>query len=374
MFGKIILPAGLLAGTIIGAGVFGLPYLFEKSGVIVGLLYLTAFGIIFSLMHLMYAEIIINTKENHRFVGYTKIYLGKWEALLATLTSVVGILLSLTAYLILSISFFNLISPDSPDIYKLSLFWLLGSLAIFWEINHLVFAEFLITIGIVGIIIALAGYGLIGAEPLISFSFIAPRNLLIPYGAVLFSLSGRVAIPALVGYFRRNRLPFNGLKPAVFFGTLAPALIYFIFVVGILSLSETVSEDSISGIIGRLPKLLLWLLGVLGILALWSTYIVLGRDLKKSLNYDFNIPPLLAGLAAIITPLVLYFGGVRDFLTLIGIIGGVFIGLEGIFIVFMKQKISPLNRPLAYALIFVFAGGIVYELVKLLMRLMALYA
>lgn len=369
MFGKIILPAGLLAGTIIGAGVFGLPYLFEKSGVIVSLLYLTAFGIIFSLMHLMYAEIIINTKEDHRFVGYTKIYLGKWETLLATLTSVAGVLLSLTAYLILSISFFNLISPDSPDIYKLLLFWLLGSLAIFWEINHLVFAEFLITIGIVGIIVALAGYGLIGAERLISFSFIVPRNLLLPYGAVLFSLSGRVAIPALVGYFRRNNLPLNGLKPAVFFGTLAPALIYFIFIVGILSLSETVSEDSISGIIGRLPEPLLWLLGILGILALWSTYIVLGRDLKKSLNYDFNIPPLLAGLAAIITPLILYFGGVRDFLTLIGIIGGVFIGLEGIFIVLMKQKISPLNRPFAYALIFTFASGIIYELVKLLKNL-----
>lgn len=372
MFAKIILPAGLLAGTIIGAGVFGLPYLFEKSGVIVSLLYLTVFGLIFSLMHLMYAEIIVNTEEDHRFVGYTKIYLGKWEALLATLTSVAGVLLSLTAYLILSISFFNLISPDSPDIYKLLLFWLLGSVAIFWEINHLVFAEFLITIGIVGIIIALAGYGLIGAERLISFSFIAPQNLLLPYGAVLFSLSGRVAIPALVGYFRRNNLPFSKLKPAVFFGTLAPALVYFIFIVGILSLSETVSEDSISGIIGRLPEPLLWLLGVLGILALWSTYIVLGRDLKKSLNYDFNIPPLLAGLTVIITPLLLYFGGVRNFLTLIGVIGGVFIGLEGVFIVLMKQKISPLNRPFAYALIFVFASGIIHELIKLLTSLTSL--
>ena len=39
-FSQFIFPTSLLAGTIIGAGMFALPYLFEKSGIILGLLYL----------------------------------------------------------------------------------------------------------------------------------------------------------------------------------------------------------------------------------------------------------------------------------------------------------------------------------------------
>ena len=105
MFKNVILPASLLAGTIIGAGVFALPYVFVKAGILTGLFYLLIFSAVFTLIHLMYADIILRTKENRRFFGYAEIYLGSWGKWPAILITIVGMIFVLTVYLILSVSF-----------------------------------------------------------------------------------------------------------------------------------------------------------------------------------------------------------------------------------------------------------------------------
>lgn len=377
MFKNVILPASLLAGTIIGAGVFALPYVFAKAGILTGLFYLLIFSAVFTLIHLMYADIILRTKENRRFFGYAEIYLGKWGKWLAILTTVVGMIFILTVYLILSVSFFNLIFQNFvfPDIYKILIFWFFGSLAVFMGINRLAITEFLITFGIAGIILIIFGYGFGNLEQAVSMSFFDLKYLFLPYGVVLFSLAGRAAIPALLGYFRNNNQPRLKARVPIILGSLAPALIYSIFVFGILSLSKTVSQDSISGLIGRLPLLILGLLGGLGLISLWSSYIVIGRDIKKSFEHDFNFHWIFAGLIVILSPLFLYFLGFQNFLELVGLAGGVFVGLESIFVVLMWLKsrkfggeergvfIRKLNPIIIRVLLLIFVGGIIYEII-----------
>lgn len=377
MYKNVILPASLLAGTIIGAGVFALPYTFEKAGILTGLFYLIIFSAVFTLIHLMYADIILRTKENRRFFGYAEIYLGDWGKWPAILITIIGMIFILTVYLILSVSFLNLILQNLvlPDIYKILIFWLFGSLAVFMGINRLAITEFLITFGIAAIILIIFGYGFSNLEQAVSMPYFNLKYLFLPYGAVLFSLAGRTAIPALLGYFRNNNQPQLKARVPIILGSLAPALIYSIFVLGILSLSETISQDSISGLIGRLPSLILGLLGGLGLISLWSSYIVIGRDVKKSFEHDFNFPQAFSGLIIVLSPLFLYFWGFQNFLKLVGLIGGVFIGLESIFIVLMwlkarksgneergvfLQKINPL---IICALLFIFVGGIIYEII-----------
>ncbi len=377
MFKNIILPASLLAGTIIGAGVFALPYVFVKAGILTGLFYLLIFSAVFTLIHLMYADIILRTKENRRFFGYAEIYLGKWGKWSAILTTIVGMIFILTVYLILSVSFFNLVPQNLvfPDIYKILIFWLFGSLAVFMGINRLAIAEFLITLGIAAIILIIFGYGFGNLGQAVLISSFDLKYLFLPYGAVLFSLAGRTAIPALLGYFRNNNQSQLKAKAPIILGSLAPAFVYLIFVLGILSLSETVSQDSISGLIGRLPPLILGLLGGLGLISLWSSYIVIGRDVKKSFEHDFNFPQAFSGLIIVLFPLFLYFLGFQNFFKLVGLIGGVFIGLESIFIILMwlkarksgneergvfLQKINPL---IICALLLIFVGGIIHEII-----------
>ncbi len=387
MFKTVVLPTSLMTGTIIGAGVFALPFVFEQAGVFTGLFYLIIFAGVFALIHLMYAEVILKTEppaivgeeqtgRNHRFPGYARIYLGNVGFWISVLTTIIGMFFILTVYLILSVSFINLIKPAGMGISeasKLLIFWLLGSATIFLGIRRIAFSEFLITGSIVAIIFIIFGWGLSHFDRIISAQLFNSRNLFLPYGAILFSLAGRVAIPAVINYFHKVGRPLIKAKKPIIWGTLLPALIYLLFVFGVLALSGTVSEDAVSGLIGRIPDLILMFIGIFGLISLWSSYIVIGLDVKAALNLDLKFPKILAGLTVIVLPLLLYLCGLQNFLVLVGLIGGIFIALEGIFIVLMwrnVRKIKPqefllkkLNPLLLYVLIMVFIGGIIYELI-----------
>ena len=123
-----LLPASILAGTSIGAGIFSLPFVFNKTGISAGFVYLAVFCAVFIVVHLMYADIILRTEGRHRFVGYARIYLGAAASWLATAMTVLSMVVVLVIYLVLSVSFVNVIVPDARgDFYKMAVFWLFGS-------------------------------------------------------------------------------------------------------------------------------------------------------------------------------------------------------------------------------------------------------
>jgi amino acid permease len=379
IFNQFLFPASILTTTIIGAGMFALPYLFNKAGIVASLFYLFFFGVVIVLIHLMYADIIVRTPENRRFSGYARIYFGELGHCLSVFMTIFGALLSLTIYLILSVSFVNLIVPvasGAPAIYPVLIFWLLGSSAIFFNVNRLAMSEFLVFIGMAAIIFTIFGFGLAngGWGKMLSLPLIDFSNIFIPFGAVLFSMYGRSAIPTLLGYFRNNsQLSLSGKWPIVI-GSIAPAVVYLIFVFGIIGLSGSVSEDAVSGLVGNLPGIVLCVVGILGIISLWSTYIVIGRDIKKSLEHDFGAPLFLSGAAVVAVPILFYIFGFQNFLQLVEFTGAVIIGLEGIFIVLMWLKaskravydgpklITKLNPPTIAFLLLVFIAGIVYKI------------
>ena len=55
---NFIVAIALLAGTIIGAGIFSLPYVFKVVGFWVGVLCLVLFTGVYTVIHLMYAAVI----------------------------------------------------------------------------------------------------------------------------------------------------------------------------------------------------------------------------------------------------------------------------------------------------------------------------
>lgn len=374
IYKNLILPASLLSGTIVGAGMFALPFIFNKAGLGLGFFYLFIFGIISMLIHLMYADVILRTQENHRFAGYAKIYFGEWGFLAGFLMTVIGAIFSLLIYLILSVSFINLIAPIFPDNYEVFIFWLFGSITFFLNINKITYFEFLTDIGIWLIVLAIIIYGF--ADFKLSGPLLMNQNyFFLPYGAILFSLAGRVAIPSVLGYFRNNNKPMALAKRSIILGSLTPIIVYAVFILGVLGLSSGrgPSENSISGLAGKLPLEILYILIIFGAISLWSTYIVIGRDVKKSLEHDLNISSLFSSLAVSVFPLLFYFAGFDNFIELIGFVGSIFIGLEAIFIVLMWKKASKIsanemifkkiNPLIIYSLIFVFIGGIIYTLI-----------
>ena len=372
MLKNVILPASILAGTIIGAGMFSLPFVFHAVGFATGLFYTLAFSVIFTFTYIIFADIALRTPGEHRFIGYANIYFGKagfWAALLVGLLQLFFIL---TIYLSLSQSFFNLLISLRP-LTEVLLFWLLGSAAILLNVKRIAFLEALIIGGIMATTFLIFG---LGFKNFTGFSF-GNFNpwLLTGAGPILFALSGGLAVPEVVSYFRESGLPISDLKKSLILGGLLPAFAYLIFVFGILSLSAVVSQDSVSGLIGRVPNAVLQLSGILGIASILSSYIAVGLNTRRILQYDLLIPEWLSKLLVVFVPLGLYLAGLKNFFILLSFIGTIFLPIENLAILAMwlilnkKSEIPPvlagkLAKITAPLLFLIFLGILIYVIIK----------
>ncbi len=341
-FREFILPTSILAGTIIGAGIFSLPYVFSQSGLGLGYLFLVLFGLVYVAVHTMYADILIKNGDQHRFAGLAKIYFGRFGHGLSVLMTIIEMFFVLTIYLVLSVSFVSLIFPKLPAIYQLVIFWWLGTLIIFSGTKKMAFFE---TLAVTGILAAIAIIASLGVADFLNkpFIFVSPlwKSWLLPFGALLFSINGRPAIPTVTHYFRRNGFPVEKSKWPIIWGTLIPVAAYGIFVAGALGMSSVVTSDTITGIVSSIPSHVLVLaLAVLGALSLISSYFAIGLDVFKSLELDLKFSKRFAMFLVIALPLIIYFFDMGNFITLIEIAGGIFIGVEGLLIVAMWSKMK----------------------------------
>ncbi len=368
---SLLLQSSILAGTIIGAGMFSLPYIFKNAGIAFGIFYLAIISAVYILIYCFYADIVLNTAGEHRFAGYAKIYLGKSAFWFSLLMTVVEMIFVLAIYLILAVSFGDLIIPAGNGLLKILIFWLMGSVALFFSLKKIAWLEFVMTIGIIGIVALLLLYAVSGTSPWDGISWqINWQEWLLPLAPVLFALSGRVAIPTLVKF---NANP-KAVRASIILGTIIPAIVYGLFVFSILGISNFVSEDAVSGLFGVLPQWLLVSVGILGLFALITSYVSVGLDVRNSLRFDFKLPLWATAIVVLGGPLAIYFLVSRQFLGLVGLVGGVFIGLEGIFLLVMWlrgaasfkirliKKVSPV---ILIALFTVFIFAIVGELVSL---------
>ena len=66
---QLISATSVLIGAMVGVGLFGLPLAFSRAGFVVGVAFLFFVGGLVLLVDLMYAEIILRTKEDHQLVG-----------------------------------------------------------------------------------------------------------------------------------------------------------------------------------------------------------------------------------------------------------------------------------------------------------------
>ena len=58
-----------LVGTIVGAGILGIPYIVAKAGFLVGFILMLILGIAFIFLNLFAGEIVLRTKEQHQLTG-----------------------------------------------------------------------------------------------------------------------------------------------------------------------------------------------------------------------------------------------------------------------------------------------------------------
>ncbi len=329
---------GILSGGIIGAGVFALPYVTLQVGLIPAFGYLALGTIAFSIVHKMYADIVLGMPGKHRFVGYLERYLGKSFFVPGIFMAVLQTILTLLIYLVLAKTFIVIIAPTLNPLYATILFWAIGSVMLFVSLRKLAAAESFATIGILCIIGTIFGYGITHPASALASPIVFGGNFLLPLPVILFALAGRAGVIPVLDELRAAgglaRSP-HVVRTVLTAGTVLPAVLYSMFILGVLALSPRVSPDSITGLVGNMPPVLLFAIGILGLLSLLSSYLLSGVDVNNTLRYDFKIGIFWRILLVVVAPLGLYLLGLTSFIGLISFVGGIFLSIEGILIVVM---------------------------------------
>jgi amino acid permease len=364
-----LLAIGLLAGAIVGAGIFSLPYIFSRLGVVASFFYLIAFTFFYFLIHLLYARVLELNRPDHQFFYVARRYLKKPWSEIAAFVIFAEMLLVLVIYLILAPRFVAMVLPVD-FIIALLIFWALGSIFIFLKLELVGWAEFF---GIVGMLTLILLIFFAGGTSGIAVPKFKPLDLglfFLPFGPLLFSLAGRPAIHKVVEEHRRATLAGRGfsLAKAVFWGTAIPALIYALFVLGVLRLNPAVGSDTVSSL-GFLSPQFLKIFGALGFINIWTSYFIIGANIKDILRWDFKWSPFSAALFVLVVPLGLYFGGFDNFFEAISFAGGIFLALEGMFIIAIWRKAFPESpwRNFVLPLYLVFWAALLYEFASLIL-------
>lgn len=363
-----------LVGTMVGVGIFGIPFAFSKAGFWTGFLFLILIAAITLLADLMYGEVVLRTRAKHQLVGYTQFYLGPFFKKALFFTAALSTYSALLAYIIISGDFMNNVFSwvfyVSPESYSI-IFFVVLSLLILRGLKTVSWAELLLTALFFAVVL---GIFFLSLDKLnfSNFKGGALEFWFLPYGILLFAFAGLPAVP-----LQREILGSGSerlFKKSIFAAVILAAALYFVFAFTVLGISgDTTTPDAISGLFGPLGGAIVFLGSVFGLLAVSTSYLMLGTAFTEIFHLDFKLSKTASWFLTVLPPFVLFLGGMRTFIDVVSLAGSVGIGLEGAILVFlfMKAKSKGDREPeyslrvpkwLLFGLIGMFIAGSVYAI------------
>ncbi len=365
----------LLTGTVIGAGVLGIPYAVAQSGFLTGLLTIVLIGLAMLLLHLMYGEVTLRTSGNHQFPGYAEKYLGKWAKRLSIFTLFFGIYGALIAYLIGEGEALSAIFGLNPLTFSLIFFVIVAAIT-YKGLNAISKSEiyFLAIVLLLVVIISLITTTSTKFD-LTNLATFNIYNILVPFGVILFAFRGFEAVPEMKEYLTRDR---KKLKKAIILGSLIPLVSYAIFAFATLGITGADTTEIVTMGLGETLGPSMIVLGSLfAIFAMLTSFLTLALAMKEIYMFDYNLKPKLSWALTVFIPLIVFLLGVKSFIKVVAITGSLVGGIEGILLIliYWKAKKHGNRHPefklgklhlIGGILILVFIAGIIYQFFNVL--------
>jgi len=370
---KILISSLTLSGMIIGAGMFGIPFALSKSGFWPGVLELWILAGVVLALHLTYSEVVIATAETHRLPGYVKKYLGAEAFRLSKFSAVFGITGSLLAYLILGSIFLNNIFktwfPEAGLVFWVIIIGIAAAAITFFNLKKESLINGLLTAALVLFTVFLV-FMLWPDINNAHWRGFSPSAAMVPYGILLFSLSGGLVIPEVVILSGKSR---RAARISILLGSLIPAVIYLFFAAAVLGVSgNNVSEDAISGLYTSVGGKVVAIGSLIGFLAVFTSLVAASKNFQELLRLDMNWPKPLAWLAVSVLPLFFYFAGFKNFIGVIGAVGAVGVGVDSALIIGAFHRLRKKQEKIIGAWPYVWKAaiyvmilvGVVYEILN----------
>ena len=341
----------LLLGTIIGAGMFSLPLALKNIGILPFSLLLLFLTIALGIVNFYYFKVVQKVNKQHQLPGYAGLVLGKRAGFITSLLQLFSTFGALLAYLIIGGDFLRHILPVSAFQGSLFFFGLVFYLLLFTGKLLEKFDAFFTYIKV--LILSLVILGVLWKLDLqtVPIAHLDGRSLL-AYGSVLFALTGFSIVPRL--------LKTTHVKGEIFKAQLVATVVYGLFALGLVRFLQGEAfvfynpylnfAFNLAGFFSVLtPYLMLS----------WVAYDVFDKDLH------FSKPDAIKLTLAV--PVFFFLMGVKSFMTVISVTGGVFLALMAVVILEMYKKLFPHSTKLLILVLeLVFILGAVAEIVSLL--------
>lgn len=319
----------VITGMTIGAGVLGIPYVVSRVGLAIGISYIFLLGLVTLGLNLMIGEIAVRTRNEFQLPGLAGKYLGNWARYLLSVLFIFGTYGSMLAYIIGEGQSLSAIFGGNPMWWAV-FFWSIGSVIVWRGLRAVKLFENIIG-SVVIIIIAALSFYLLPHLQIPNLYYTNTAEFFLPLGVILFALSnatGVVEAHALLPGSQRH------FRKALIIGTLIPVALYILFALAVAgSQGLGTTEIATVGLGGSFGPFIAFVANLCAILAMGTVYVGGGIVLKQTLIWDDKINKFLAEVLVIFLPLALYLAGIRDFVGLLGIIGGLFFGLQSLIMV-----------------------------------------
>lgn len=365
---SIVFPIATLAGTIIGVGIFALPYIASKIGFLAMMGYFLVLGFLVILLHIFFGEVSLATPDLKRLPGFAKFYFGKTAEKIAAASFIFGSFGSILAYLIIGGEFLGgLLAPYfGGDIFLWTLiYFILGAGFVYFGIRWIEKIEFwgLVSFFAILLFLFLRSQPFLKADNLLlPFDW---KYLFLPYGPILFALWGASLIPEIEEMMGKNK---RLLTLVITISVLISIVFYALFTYIVLGvMGNQTTESALAGLKNILGNDVASIGFIFGIIATFTSFITVGLTLKNVFHFDLKFNKNFAWLITFFVPLILFIIGIKQFIPVVSFIGGFSLGIEGIFILLMYDKVKKGKRRIfVLPLILIFILGIIYSVTEFL--------
>ncbi|MBU0535400.1 MAG: GerAB/ArcD/ProY family transporter, partial [Nanoarchaeota archaeon] len=213
-----------MVGVIIGAGIFGIPYVVAKAGFLTGAFVILLLGGVVALLYLYLGEVVLRTQGNHQLTGYAERYLGRWGKAAMLFSMVFGLYGAMVAYLLGEGGALSAIfgGPQLP--YTLA-FFVIVSFLLYFGIETLEKSELVTVFLVLLTVFVIMAFTSPHIDTANLRSFDITKSF-IPFGVVLFAYLGMVAVPEANEILGKDK---KKLKTVLLLGIIIPIIIYLMF-------------------------------------------------------------------------------------------------------------------------------------------------
>ncbi len=351
----IFLGAALLIGTIIGAGVFSLPYSYSLSGFPLGVLSLIIAEILLIITSLLLVEM---GRKGEEIPDIIERYLGKFGKYMTSLSLILLAVGAISAYNRgIGESFEVLIGIDGKIIMAFIAFFV--AFLSYKGVRSVVGSEGLLVVFLILFMVFLTLIALpdIKVENL---KYINPRYFFYALGASIFAASGYSAVPELLKIEDKRKCVV-----AVLLAHLFVFILYFSFSMAFVGkFGKSVRQIAVENLEGYIKEI-----GLLtAAMAMLTSYISLAFVLYNVYKDSLRIPWYFSMLLTFVLPYIIAFFSRAGFADIISMTGGIAMPLTGLLVglAYWKHSKDVLGRFLGTAV----SGIYIVLLVETFARMM----